>query len=39
MLSFDFLEKGLGLVTPPNFVYDFSGKMFFMLYCIIDQIS
>ena len=32
MLNFDFLEKGLGLVSPPHVVYDFSRKMFFMLY-------
>ena len=23
MLNFDFLEKGLGIVSPPHFVYDF----------------
>ena len=23
-LNFDFLEKGLGRVSPPHFVYDFS---------------
>ena len=34
MLNFDFLEKGLGIVSPPHFVYDFSRKMFFMLYSI-----
>ena len=28
MLNFDFLEKGLGLVFPPHFTYDFSGKSF-----------
>ena len=37
MLNFDFLEKGLGIVSSPHFVYDFSGKMFLMLYS--DQIS
>ena len=26
------LRKGLGLVSPPHFVYDFSTKMFLMLY-------
>ena len=31
MLNFDFLEKGLGLVSPPHFVYDFSRNIFFML--------
>ena len=35
-LSFDFLEKGLGIVSPPHFVHDFSWKMFLTLY---DQLS
>ena len=26
----NFLKKGLGLVSSPNFVYDFSWKMFLM---------
>ena len=30
MLSFDFLEKGLGIVSPPYCVYDFSRKMFLL---------
>ena len=34
MVDFDFLEKGLGIVSRPNFVYDFSRKMFLMLYSI-----
>ena len=34
MLNFDFLEKGLGIVSPPQFVYDFSRKIFLMLYSI-----
>ena len=34
MLNFDFLEKGLGMVFPPHFPYDFSRKMFLMLYFI-----
>ena len=34
MLNFNFLEKGLGLVSPPYFVYDFSRKMFLVLYFI-----
>ena len=34
MLKFDFLDKGLGIVFPAHFVYDFSTKMFFMLYSI-----
>ena len=32
MLNFDFLDKGLGIVSPAHFVYDFLTKMFFMLY-------
>ena len=31
MLNFDFLEKGLGIISPPHFMYDFSRKMFLML--------
>ena len=34
MLNFDFLDKGLGIVFLPHFVYDFSTKMFLMLYSI-----
>ena len=34
MLNFDFLEKGLGRVSPPQFVYDFLRKMFLILYSI-----
>ena len=34
MLNIDFLEKGLGLVSSPHIVYDFSRKMFLMLYSI-----
>ena len=34
MLNICFSEKGLGLVSPPHFVYDFSGKMFLMLHSI-----
>ena len=32
MLNFDFLDKGLRIVSPAHFVYDFSTKMFLMLY-------
>ena len=35
ILNFDFLEKDLGIVSPPHFVYDFSTKMFLML-CSIN---
>ena len=34
MFNFNFSEKGLGLVSPPHFVYDFWGKMFIMLHSI-----
>ena len=34
MLNLDFLNKGLGIVSPARFVYDFSTKMFLMLYSI-----
>ena len=34
MLNFDFLDKGLGIVSPAHFMNDFSTKMFFMLYSI-----
>ena len=34
MLDFNFSEKGLGLVSPPHFVYDFSRKTFFMLHSV-----
>ena len=33
-LAFDFLEEGLGIVSSPYFVYDFSRKMFLVLYSI-----
>ena len=29
MLNFEFLDKGLGIVFPPYFVYNFSRKMYF----------
>ena len=34
MLNIDFLGKGLGIVSPAHFAYDFSTKMFLMLYSI-----
>ena len=34
MLNFDFLDKGLGIISPAHFVYDFLTKMFLMLYSI-----
>ena len=40
MLNNYFLEKGMGIVSPPHFVYDFPRKMFPMLYytLLTDQI-
>ena len=32
ILNFYFLEKRLEIIFPPHFVYDFSTKMFFILY-------
>ena len=34
MLNFDFKEKGLGRVSPPYFVYDFSRRWFLKLHFI-----
>ena len=34
MLNFDFLEKGLGIVSILHFVHDFLRKMFFILFSI-----
>ena len=34
MPNFGFLEKSLGIISLPHFVYDFSKKMFLMLYSI-----
>ena len=41
MLNFDFLGKGLGIVSPSHFVCDFSSKILFKLYYILltDQVS
>ena len=32
MLNFDFFEKSLKMVSPLNFVYDFSGELALMLH-------
>ena len=37
MLNFDFLEKGLGIVSRPHFVHDFSRKIFLMLYSTLTK--
>ena len=34
MLNFEFLDKGLGIVSTAYFAYDFSTKVFLMLYSI-----
>ena len=34
MPNFDFLEKDVGIVTSPYFAYDFSRKMFLLLFSI-----
>ena len=34
MLNFDFLGKGLGIVAPARFVYDFLTKLLLMLYSV-----
>ena len=34
MLNFDILDKCLAIVSPGHFVYDFSTKIFLMLYSI-----
>ena len=39
MLNFNFPEKGVGLISPPNFGYDFSRKMFLCYILLTDQIS
>ena len=39
MLNFDFLENGLGIVSPANCVYDFSRKKISCYVLLTDQIS
>ena len=39
MLNFEYLEKVLGIVSLPYFVYDFSRKMFRCYIQLTDQIS
>ena len=34
ILNFNFLEKDIGIVSPPHFVYDFSRNIFLKLYSI-----
>ena len=37
LLNFNFSEKGLGRVSPPYFVFNFSRKIFAMLYPILTK--
>ena len=39
MLNFNFLEKCLGIVSPPHFEYDFSRKMFLIVHLLTVQFS
>ena len=39
MLNYDFLEKGLAIVSQPHFVHDFSRKTFSCFYLLTGQIS
>ena len=39
MFNFDFLEKSLGIVSPPHLENDFTRKAVLMLYFITHQIS
>ena len=38
MINFDFLEKGLRIVSPPHVVYYFSKKLSYQI-LLTDQIS
>ena len=38
MFNFNFAEKGLGLVSPPHFVYDFQEKGFSCYMLLADPI-
>ena len=38
MLNFDFLEKGLGIVSPPYFMYGFQEKCFSYYVLLTGQI-
>ena len=39
MLNFDFLKKGMGMVPPPHFVYDFPEKCLSSYNLVTDQFS
>ena len=36
MLNVEFLEKGLGLIFPPYFMYDYWRKILLLLYTILN---
>ena len=38
MVNFEFSERGLGIASPPHFVYDFPRKMFLILYASLLEI-
>ena len=38
MLDFDILEKSLGIVCPPHYVYQFEKKRFYCYILLTDQI-
>ena len=39
MLNFHILDKGLGILSPTHFAYDFSTKKFLMLYILLTDQS
>ena len=39
MLNHDYLQKGLGIVSPPHFLYDFQEQCFSCYILLTDQIS
>ena len=39
MVNFDFLEKGLGIVSPPHLKYDFQEKCCLCEIVLTDQVS
>ena len=39
MINFDFLNKGVGIVSPPHFVYGFQRKRSSYYILVTDQIS
>ena len=37
MLNFHILDKGLGILSPTDFAYDFFTKQFLMLYILLTD--